>query len=374
MGLSMWSGMGMNLIETIDYTGPSLEELTDLPLPPPGEDGKHRSHIVILSSPGFHYGEDYYKVDQSFVEAQIQAYQDLTDQGYTAPILREHMKEGVRLGDVLMLKSYKDPLDERLKLLALVSWSIDNAEKLIETGQLKYTSPGFSAITDERGRSFDDPFVLVEVSIVSSPHQKSITTGAHILNKEHDMSEEKTLKAQESLPLEEQGPDLAETVRALSARVDALETTITAMETAKEEAPEETSEEAPEMSEIDELKAKIILLEDEKQRASFAQLYKPLLMTMSEVSREQVFQLYTLSPEAFEVMASSLTPEEAEQSQEPVSQLKPCSWGLRLGESSSSEPEPLTRESAYAQAKAQAKGDASQALSIYKSLTHSMEV
>jgi hypothetical protein len=154
----------------------------DLPPTPAARSGRTVRWVAVTVEPGFDYGGKFYKVNGKWIKDQIQAYEMLTDGEYTAPVRREHKPEGVRFGDVLSLSSRE--VEGKGQLIAAVEFS-DRINGLIESGEVKYFSPGFSSIRDERGREF--PMVLTEISVVSAPHQKGMGA-THVLSGENAMS------------------------------------------------------------------------------------------------------------------------------------------------------------------------------------------
>ena len=153
----------------------------DLPPLPASRSGRQVRWIAATSEPGFDYKGQWFTVDDKFIMTQIEAYDLLCDEGeYTAPIRREHKPEGLRYGDILGLSQRVDPKGKQ-QLIAAVEFT-SRVNSLIESGEIKYFSPGFSELRDEKGREF--PLVMTELSIVSAPHQKGMGQ-THVLNSEN---------------------------------------------------------------------------------------------------------------------------------------------------------------------------------------------
>tara|TARA_Y100000593_G_scaffold12977_1_gene24175 strand:- start:634 stop:1770 length:1137 start_codon:yes stop_codon:yes gene_type:complete len=345
----------------------------DLPALSSTDSERHHSWVIVAASPGFMYEGEMHAVDEKWIAAQVNEFNRLTDRGYTPPVLAEHTRNGGRLGDIVRLKQWHDKSDGRLKLLAEIKWAID-AKPMIESGELKYVSAGFAQITDERGRVFNKPYALAEISIVSAPHQKSI--GArHILNHEtggNTVSQQDILEDNKAAPdLMSALDELAATVAALGARIATLEEyKAPAQEEAAEDEEEaaEDEEEAAEMSEIAALKEQIAALTLERARDSFAFEHKELLIGMSENERGEVFNAYQQAPGGFAALVARIKAAPAVESQ--IAHDK--TWAARLGEAVDADTTPANKEDLYAQAKQEAQGDPRKALDIYKKLVSNL--
>ena len=343
-------------------------DLAMLPPLSPIDDGRHRSWVIAAAEPGFDYQGTFHKVDAAWIDQQVSEFHRLTDKGYLPPVLSEHKRDGTRLGDVENLTSWADT-SGKIHLLAQVAWAISNAEELIESQRLKYTSPSFAVLTDDRGRRFESPYVLTELSIVSAPHQKGIGD-VHILNQEQTtMSDTKEAPAVEETPapvLEEENTQaslsaLAEQIQSLTERVAALE------ESTPED--EEEEEDGAEMDEVAALREQVQQLQVERERDAFAYGQKELLIGLSEDDREALFQAYKASPQAFQLLTQRLKSDDAPKVQ---SQIQTTPWSVRMGESQDLDTSQPTKADLYAQALAEAGSDASKALEIYKSKVNSL--
>lgn len=370
------------------YTGPDAQAQAqaqgmaasyggDLPPMAESTDSRHRSWVIVASEPGFVYEGETHTVDLAWASQQVAEFERLTDQGYKPPVLAEHQRDGSRLGDVEALQVHTDTAG-RLVLLAAVSWAIDNAEDLIKTGRLLYASPGFAQIEDERGRSFDQPYVLNELSVVSSPHQKSM--GNHILNKEQIMNENNdlpaVLDAAPEMQEEEdnQASEVVESIRALEAKLDELATRLTAMEeeykssmTAEDGEEQETEASETATTEVAALREQVKRLESERAKDRFAMGHKDLLMGMSEAQIGGLFDAWQTSPAGFNTMLGLLKGN----GQKVASQIASTPWAARLGEStdvSEIDSKPATKADLHAQAIQQSGGDKIKALALYKQM------
>lgn len=162
-----------------------LEDISGLPIIPDDGSGRHTSWLFVTGSPGFKYQGQWYVVDDVFADFQMKEFDRLTQDGYEPPVILKHdslnTKER-RLADIIMLckREYKGAVE----LACAVRWCIEDAEKAIELGQIRYFSPGFNPLENSQGGP-DFPFVLSEMSQVAAPHQKG--RGTHILAGENIM-------------------------------------------------------------------------------------------------------------------------------------------------------------------------------------------
>jgi len=94
-------------------------------------------------------------------------------------------------------------------LIAAVAFADPEAEDKIKQGRIKYLSPAFGPVEDDRGRKFS--FALREASLVAAPHQKNLSPGdSHVLGAEHkegDMPDHYDEKSPEMMDDKDKGEE-----------------------------------------------------------------------------------------------------------------------------------------------------------------------
>lgn len=361
------------------------------PPKPVDRQGRPVSWVATCAEPGFYYQGAFYPVDEAWIDDKIAQYQDYTRGGsYTSPVLSEHdprVTEGKRLGDVLALgkarlpaESYTDSsgqtvtIPERWALASAVGWALSDAPEDIESGAIKYFSPGLGTVEDETGRRWEG--VLREISVVAAPHQKELTAHTHILATEADtMACDPNKKMEEGAnPAPESEDPMTKMVQmmdALSSRMDAMEKRME--EGAPTPAPEDAEEDDPqEMSEADKriaaLEARLAEMTAKADRAAFDAAYKDRVGRTVTLSEGMADAIYTLSNAAPEALASLLG---AAQAPTPTPTKSPApsatDWTARLGEGSApvEAPGKVDKMVLLTEARAEAKGDAVKAQGIY---------
>lgn len=348
-----------------------LDDMPTLPAKPKDALGRHVAWVALTQAPGFIYGDKAFKVDEDFIKAQIDGYRSLTRADYTAPVLREHSRNGERSGDVLALASVV--IDERLTLIGALALSDPEAQDKIKRGEIKYVSPSFGPISDDRGRDFD--FALREVSLVAAPHQKHLTPGTtHVLGKEQgemdkDKSTEQEVETSDAPSVEER---LGKMEKQLAEFVAMLEAAMV------EDDDEGKEEEGPQMgepaesAEIVSLREQVEALEDERDRAVWEQGDRKVLTVTPELDA-LLYAAWRADKEGVSAMLSEASKTPAKEKQ-PAKQPEPTpiSPWVRMSEAapvpSDNDIKPATDAELSEQARELAEGDQVKALAIYKKL------
>lgn len=166
-------------------------EVSGLPPKPFDPQDRYVAWIHTFGAPGFVYRGQTVVVDEDEIARQCAAFKRLTRRGYRPPLAVEHpvkIKDtdhvedliratppGERAGDVLALARY---LRAGVPCLAAaVAFADPEARDKVERGQIRYFSPGLGPVETDQGEIL--PFVLKELSMVKSPHQKDAPT--HVL-------------------------------------------------------------------------------------------------------------------------------------------------------------------------------------------------
>lgn len=186
--------------------GPDLSKLK-LPPKPTDPRGRYVAWLWVTGAPGFWYEGRRIEVNGAWIDAILAANAAITEDGYRLPLLEEHQPDGTRWGDVLELARVESPAGPQL--VAAAAFAAADAEEAIRQGAIAYTSPGLRYdYTDHKGRKH--PLALLELSLVSAPHQK--TGGTHVL-----ASEKRTTM-----------PDKAAAARSMEDRLTDVETQLAA--------------------------------------------------------------------------------------------------------------------------------------------------
>lgn len=350
-----------------------LDDMPALPAKPKDPLGRHVAWVALTQAPGFIYGDKAFKVDEDFIKAQIDGYRSLTRADYTAPVLREHSRNGERSGDVLALASVV--IDERLTLIGALALADPEAPDKIKRGEIKYVSPSFGPISDDRGRDFD--FALREVSLVAAPHQKHLTPGTtHVLGKEQgEMDKDKSTKQEVETS---DAPSVEERLGKMEKAMAELLELKQLMEAAMMEDDEEEEEEGPQMGEPTEspevvsLREQVEALENERDRAVWEQ-GKRQVLTVTPALDALLYDAWRKDKEGVAAMLSEASKTPAKEKQ-PTSQPEPTpvSPWVRMSEAapvpSNDDVKPATDAELSEQARELADGDQVKALAIYKKL------
>jgi len=317
-----------------------------LPPVPVDPSGRHMSWVLALDSGTIHYGGELREWDLAEL---VEAFHRYTANGYEPPVLAEHdpsITRGERLGDLVDLREHDGGL------IALVRWSIPHAAEAIESGSIRYMSPGIGRI--EMHDTGDVLETIFEISVVTSPHQRGAAT--HVLAKEQRMDAET-------------GPtidDLRATIEGLQARLDALEAP-------DEDMPEEDIEEemeaqpvaaSVESDQVALLRAELAEVKRDRDWANFcAEVQLGSTVTVTESGREALFALYQSNADAFNALAVTAKPAEVAKVEPVKARIQ---WGARFGSSDVTEPTaPTTAAELNAACLAEAGGDKTKAAALY---------
>lgn len=182
----------------------------------------YRCWGVLCSSPGFHYRGSW--VDFSPEDAQkcVEHHTQLkAETGYEPPIIVQHdpkHRDGANLGYVEALH-LQEGEDGNTYLLAVLRWSDPGVEAKIDREEIRWLSPYIGPYTDDAGRSED--FVVLEVSVCSSPYQKR-------LGRKHLLAENLNTEEEDMEEILAQLEALKTAHDALSARLEACEASLAA--------------------------------------------------------------------------------------------------------------------------------------------------
>jgi len=350
-------------------------------LPPKPKDPADRlvKWVVIAQAPGFVYQGRQFDVDGSWIEDRVAEYRKLAKGDYTAPMLREHDRDGERHGDVLALRRHS--IDGVDSLIAAVAFADPEAEDKLKRGQIKYVSPSFGPIEDDRGNTYD--FALREVSLVAAPHQKHLKPGdTHVLGAEErvEMPEhydkEKAELADEAKPEEDRLSQLEAVVGKLAGQMAEMMELKSLMEAAMMEAGEDEEPvaeivPAPEMSEeIAKLRAERDQLQAERDKAIFTQIQPQSLIWTAELA-EVVFNVWRADKDRVGAILAEATPKDTAPAQRKLEPAPMNPWAVRLSEASApivDEDPTLSDADLNAKAVQMAEGDQIKANAIYKEL------
>ena len=352
-----------------------LDDMPALPAKPKDPLGRHVAWVALTQAPGFIYGDKAFKVDEDFIKAQIDGYRSLTRADYTAPVLREHSRNGERSGDVLALASVV--IDERLTLIGALALSDPEAQDKIKRGEIKYVSPSFGPISDDRGRDFD--FALREVSLVAAPHQKHLSPGVtHVLGKEQgemdkDKSTEQEVSTSDAPSVEER---LGKMEKAMAELLELKQLMEAAM---MEDDDEGKEEEGPQMgepaesAEVVSLREQVEALEVERDRAVWEQGDRQTLTVTPDLDA-LLFAAWRADKEGMGAILSEAVKAAPAKEKQPAKQPvpTPVSPWVRMSEAApvpgSADIKPATDAELSEQARELAEGDQVKALAIYKKL------
>ena len=357
-----------------------------LPQKPIDSAGRKVNWVLLCQSPGFVYDGQWVAVDESFLAEQLSDFERLTASGYAPPVLREHKRAGERAGDVLQL-AVADVAGAP-SLVAAVALADSTAPQKIQDGAIKYVSPSFGPLEDDKGHKYN--FVLREVSLVASPHQKHIGDGAtHILASEITMKTEEqleldTLQPQETAPAEEletaqEAAEELETAQELEAaevtaeewtadKVQGLLLQLEARLSAMEDRirGEEAEEEEEEESAGCELTERISALELERDQALWAHVDHKKLKVTAQLS-ELLFEVWRRQKSEVGAILDKATIKRDKAASTPDAPANP--FALRLSEPAPlTDAAPATDEDLSRQALQLAEGNQRKALEIYKQL------
>jgi|TARA_A100001515_G_C4581796_1_gene213168 hypothetical protein len=301
------------------------EALPELPEDPAG---RHMSWVVVLAGPQVHYHGELREWDLSEL---VNSYTTYTTGGFEAPVIAEHdpsVTGGRRLGDLVEVREHDGGL------IGMVRWAIPDAADLIESGQIRYTSPGIGHIElHDTGEVLE---TVYEISVVTSPHQRGAET--HVLAKGVEMPEgigyDEELEEQEVEETEEN-----EEMSNLLSRLASMEQAIASLmgEDKDEEEEEEMAVAASaEAQQIAALSAQVAELTRERDYEAFRrEVVVGSTFTVTEDNLEALFSLHQVNPEGFaQVAATATLPVEPKA---PVAMAR-VRWAERLGAPEAAEP------------------------------------
>ena len=354
-------------------------------LPPKPKDpgGRLVRWVLLAQAPGFVYRGEEFKVDGEWLDERVGEYRQLLKGDYTAPLLREHDRDGERHGDILKLQRYS--IDGKDSLIAAVAFADPDAEDKIKQGRIKYLSPAFGPVEDDRGRRF--AFALREASLVAAPHQKNMSPGdTHVLGGEHqegDMPDHYDDKSPEMM--DDDKPEARLDI--LEAKVDKMATALAElaelkelMEKALAEMPEEVADDAEEvaaeMGEVEEdaaivaMREELNQLREQRDRAVFEQV-QPASLTWTPGLAALIFNVWRNDKDRVGAVLADATPAEAAPVVKMSEPAPSNPWAVRLSEDVApveAEAVALTDDDIEAKAIEMAEGDQIKAYEIYKQL------
>lgn len=198
----------------------------------------YRCWGVLCSTPGFYYRGEWVDFTSEDAQKCVEHHTQLkAETGYEPPIIVQHdpkHRDGANLGYAESLH-LQEGEDGNTYLLAVLRWSNPDAEEKIEREEIRWLSPYIGPYTDDAGRAED--FVVLEVSVCSSPYQKR-------LGRKHLLSE---FAAEEEEDMEEilaQLEALKTAQETLSARLEACEASLAADAAEDDTEPAEGADEA----------------------------------------------------------------------------------------------------------------------------------
>ena len=343
--------------------------------------------VLLAQSPGFVYKGSEYKVDGDWLDERVSEYRQLLKGDYTAPLLREHDRDGERHGDILRLQRHT--IDGKDSLIAAVAFADPDAEDKIRQGRIKYLSPAFGPVEDDRGRKFS--FALREASLVAAPHQKNLSPGdSHVLGAEHkegDMPDHYDDKSPEMMDGKDEGKDRLDI---LEAKVEKMATALgelaelkELMEKALAEMPEEADDDAADlkgdhadMSEVQEDPAIVAMTEEleelrsQRDRAIFEQV-QPSSLTWTPGLAALIFDVWRQDQERVGAILAEATPAEVAPVVKASEPAPSNPWAVRLAEVTApveADAAALTDDEIEAKAIEMSEGDQIKAYQIYKEL------
>lgn len=166
-----------------------------LPSKPIDPLGRYVAWVWVLGEGDLHYSDPQgqarvAELTTRDLQSYINTFEQMGQEGYAPPVLREHSPNGEREGDVLDLVLVDDlpQAPGKRSLAAAVALADPEAQAKIASGRLKYVSPKLGTITlTHSGQSLAG---ILEVSLVSAPAQKLGTT--HVLAGETTMDPKTT--------------------------------------------------------------------------------------------------------------------------------------------------------------------------------------
>ena len=355
-------------------------------LPPKPKDpgGRLVRWVLLAQAPGFVYRGEEFKVDGEWLDERVGEYRQLLKGDYTAPLLREHDRDGERHGDILKLQRHS--IDGKDSLIAAVAFADPDAEDKIKQGRIKYLSPAFGPVEDDRGRRF--AFALREASLVAAPHQKNMSPGdTHVLGG--------ALKEGDKVPehYDDKSPEMMDDDKPearldiLEAKVDKMATALAElaelkelMEKALAEMPEEVADDAEEvaaeMGEVEEdaaivaMREELDQLREQRDRAVFEQV-QPASLTWTPGLAALIFNVWRDDKDRVGAVLADATPAEAAPVVKMSEPAPSNPWAVRLSEDVApveAEAVALTDNDIEAKAIEMAEGDQIKAYEIYKQL------
>jgi hypothetical protein len=355
-------------------------------LPPKPKDpgGRLVRWVLLAQAPGFVYRGEEFKVDGDWLDERVGEYRQLLKGDYTAPLLREHDRDGERHGDILKLQRHS--IDGKDSLIAAVAFADPDAEDKIKQGRIKYLSPAFGPVEDDRGRRF--AFALREASLVAAPHQKNMSPGdTHVLGGEHQEGDKVPEHYDDKSPemMDDDKPEARLDI--LEAKVDKMATALAElaelkelMEKALAEMPEEVADDAEEvaaeMGEVEEdaaivaMREELAQLREQRDRAVFEQV-QPASLTWTPGLAALIFNVWRDDKDRVGAVLADATPAEAAPVVKMSEPAPSNPWAVRLSEDVApveAEAVALTDNDIEAKAIEMAEGDQIKAYEIYKQL------
>ena len=209
----------------------------------------YRCWGVLCSTPGFFYQGTWVDFTSEDAEACVKHHSTLKQEtGYEPPIIVQHdpkHRDGANLGYAESLH-LQEGEDGNTYLLAVLRWSDPGVEEKIDREEIRYLSPHIGPYQDDANRQAD--FVVLEVSVCSSPYQKRLGR-THLLSEDGGKEMEEVLAKIAELEAKQaqHEADLTATVHAL----EALEARLPGADTESEGEPEEAVEAEEEGTEGD---------------------------------------------------------------------------------------------------------------------------
>lgn len=356
--------------------------------------GRYVSWVKVTMGPSFVYDGVTHIVTPEWIDDRVREWTTMTAGGYLVPLLQGHdpnASEQLRRGDVLDLRRWV--VDGQPALIAAVGWAIPGAEAKIKAGEIRYLSPRFSSLTDDRGISYR--LALVELSIVASSHQKRMGQ-THILAGETIMPTDLPIAAPDaSTPPEASSAptaderlaaceariaELGNGLAALTARLDASEATESIEDAAEVEAPPLDLGPAPSPAdvamgeELRQVKAALVAEKRHRMQAEFNAAYPTgANLVMGEDLRADLFALREANPAIFDRVLAHRTLPAAGTPAAPAPPLRSqMPWGISMGEAPSApasvDTTPETDEQLLVRLRHENGNNATKAIAAFKAL------
>ncbi len=360
--------------------------LPGLPPKPKDPGGRLVRWVLLAQTPGFVYGGKEFEVDGDWLDERVSEYRQLLKGDYTAPLLREHDRDGERHGDILKLQRHK--IDGKDSLIAAVAFADPDAEDKIKQGRIKYLSPAFGPIEDDRGRKFS--FALREASLVAAPHQKNLTPGdSHVLGAEakegdmpghYDKAEMPEHVAKDEPKdrmeiLEAKIKEMAKTLAELAELKELMEKALAEMPEEDDKADMKGDHDEPKMAEEEDaavvaMREELEELRSQRDKAVFEQV-QPSALTWTPGLAALIFDVWRNDKDRVGAILAEATPAEVAPVVKASEPAPSNPWAVRLGEVAApveADAAPMTDDEISNKAIEMAEGDQVKAYDIYKQL------